>query len=145
VGTQNNLKKVKARRMKYAMGIIEIQGLAEAAVVADCMVKSANVRLHTVEKAKGMGYMTVKVIGDVGAVTAAISAGRQMGTENGKYVTSAVLANPTEETLAVFLPQEKEAAPKEKAARKPAKKNPGAKKPVAEIPADDHVEAKEKA
>ncbi|MGL6200136.1 MAG: BMC domain-containing protein [Lachnospiraceae bacterium] len=140
--------------MKYAMGIIEIQGLAEATVVADCMVKSANVRLHTVEKAKGMGYMTVKIIGDVGAVTAAISAGKQMGMNNGKYITSSVIANPTEETLAVFLPKPKETAKeeaakeeasKEKVAPKPARKNPAAKKPVAAIPVADHVEAKEKA
>lgn len=136
--------------MKYAIGIIEIQGLAEATVVADCMVKSANVRLHTVEKAKGMGYMTVKIIGDVGAVTAAISAGKQMGMNNGKYITSSVIANPTEETLAVFLPKPKEAlkdkkAVKEKEDPKPAKKSPAAKKPVTELPVTDHVEAKEKA
>lgn len=140
--------------MKYAMGSIEIQGLADATVVADCMVKSANVQLCAVEKAKGMGYMTVKIIGDVGAVTAAISAGKQMGMNNGKYITSTVIANPTEETLAVFLPKPKEAvkeeAPKEetskvKIAPKPARKNPAAKKPVTELPVADHVEAKEKA
>jgi len=140
----NNGKKVKAKRMKYAMGMIEIQGLAEATVVADCMVKSANVQLCAVEKAKGMGYMTVKIIGDVGAVTAAISAGKQMGINNGKYITSSVIANPTEEMLAVFLPKPKEAA-KEKVAPKPAKKSPAAKKPVTELPVADHVEAKEKA
>jgi len=88
--------------MKEALGIIEIQGLATAIAVVDCMVKTANVSVRSVEPAKGMGYMTVKITGDVGAVNAAVHAGKQAGVMNGKYISSSVIARPAEGLAAVF-------------------------------------------
>lgn len=89
--------------MKKALGIIEIRGLAAAVNVADAMVKSADVELKGVERAKGMGYMTVKITGDVGAVSAAVEAGKSLGTDCGKYITSSVIANPAPETGRAFI------------------------------------------
>ncbi|WP_286675671.1 BMC domain-containing protein, partial [Clostridium sp. CMCC3678] len=51
--------------------MIEIKGLASAITVADTMAKVANIQLVDTEKAKGFGWITVKVEGDVAAVNAA--------------------------------------------------------------------------
>lgn len=104
--------------MRKALGIIEIKGLAAAVNVADAMVKASNVDLAGIERAKGMGYMTVKVTGDVGAVTAAIGAGKQFAVDCSKYITSSVIANPAQGMAEVFIDKDapekkKETAPKQ--------------------------------
>ena len=58
--------------MKQALGLVEISGLSTAVVVADTMAKAANVRILEIENTKGLGYMTIKIVGDVGAVNAAV-------------------------------------------------------------------------
>lgn len=82
--------------MKQALGLVEISGLSTAVVVADTMVKAANVRILEIENTKGLGYMTVKVVGDVGAVNAAVNAGKQIGTANGKLVSWKVIPRPSD-------------------------------------------------
>ena len=91
--------------MRQSLGLVEIAGLACAVVVADAMVKSANVELMGIESAKGMGYTTIKVVGDVGAVNAAVEAGCQMGRMDGKLVSWKVIPRPSD-ALEVFLPKE---------------------------------------
>ncbi len=57
-----------------ALGMIETKGLIAAIEAADAMLKSADVEL--LEKTKvTSGIMTVTVVGDVGAVQAAVDAG----------------------------------------------------------------------
>lgn len=82
--------------MKQALGLVEISGLSTAVVVADTMVKAANVRILEIENTKGLGYMTIKIIGDVGAVNAAVNAGKQIGTANGKLVSWKVIPRPSD-------------------------------------------------
>ncbi|WP_394523826.1 BMC domain-containing protein [Lacrimispora sp. JR3] len=88
--------------MKQALGLVEIQGLSTAVLVADTMVKAANVSILEIENSKGQGYMTIKVAGDVGAVNAAVSAGRQTGLENQKLVSWNVIARPADSVEQVF-------------------------------------------
>ena len=54
--------------MKQALGLIEISGLSTAVLAADTMAKAANIRILEIENTKGLGYMTIKIAGDVGAV-----------------------------------------------------------------------------
>lgn len=82
--------------MKQALGLVEIQGLSTAVVVADTMAKAANIRILEIENTKGLGYMTIKVAGDVGAVNAAVNAGRQIGTENRSLVSWKVIPRPSD-------------------------------------------------
>ena len=82
--------------MKQALGLVEISGLSTAVVVADTMVKAANVRILEIENTKGLGYMTIKIVGDVGAVNAAVNAGKQIGTANGKLVSWKVIPRPSD-------------------------------------------------
>ncbi|MEA5083178.1 MAG: BMC domain-containing protein [Lachnospiraceae bacterium] len=81
--------------MKEALGLIEIYGLSAAVVVADAMVKTASVTLHEIENTKGNGYMTIKIFGDVGAVNAAVMAGKQLALENNKFISAKVIPRPS--------------------------------------------------
>lgn len=60
--------------MKQALGLIETVGLAAAIEAADTAVKSANVTLVGYEMTRGNGMITIKLLGDVGAVKAAVTA-----------------------------------------------------------------------
>lgn len=58
-----------------SLGLIETVGLTVAVEAADAAIKSANVELVGYELTKGGGLVTVKLIGEVGAMNAAVSAG----------------------------------------------------------------------
>ena len=82
--------------MKQALGLVEIEGLTMAVVVADTMAKAANVRILELENTKGLGYMTIKIAGDVGAVNAAVTAGKQIGMINQKLISWKVIPRPSD-------------------------------------------------
>jgi len=88
--------------MNEALGIIEIQGLASAVAVTDVMVKTAAVHLADIEPARGGGWMTIKITGNVAAVNASISAGTQAGTLHGSYISSKVIPRPAPEVSKLF-------------------------------------------
>lgn len=82
--------------MKQALGLIEISGLSTAVVAADTMAKAANIRILEIENTKGLGYMTIKIAGEVGAVNAAVNAGKQIGAANNKLVSWKVIPRPSD-------------------------------------------------
>lgn len=94
--------------MKKALGMIEIVGLSTAIFVADIMIKTANVEIIEIENTKGLGYMTVKVVGDVGAVNAAVSAGKNEAMSYGNYVSSVVIARPHDEMYYTMIEDKEE-------------------------------------
>ena len=73
--------------MGDALGLIETKGYVGAVEAADAMVKAANVRLIGYQKI-GAGLVTVMVRGDVGAVKAAVDAGRVAADRVGEEVVS---------------------------------------------------------
>jgi microcompartment protein CcmL/EutN len=88
--------------MNGALGIIEIRGLATAILVADVMVKTAAIQIENLESGQGFGWTTVKISGDVAAVTASLHAGRQAGEACGGFVTSKVIARPATPVSELF-------------------------------------------
>ncbi|MCD2225628.1 BMC domain-containing protein [Listeria cossartiae] len=92
--------------MHQAIGVIEIKGFASAITVADTMAKVANIQLVDTEKAKGFGWITVKVEGDVAAVNAALEAGEQTAIASDSFIAKKVIPRPGEEIFTVFWPQE---------------------------------------
>ncbi len=82
--------------MKEALGLVEVRGLASAIHVADVMVKAANVHIIGLEKARGSGWMTVKVSGDVGAVQAAVEAGAAEGLALQALISKLVIPRPAD-------------------------------------------------
>ena len=74
--------------MEKSLGLIEVRGMSCAIEAADAMVKAANVVLDELEAARGSGMMTVKVSGDVGAVRAAVEAGKATALSYGALVSA---------------------------------------------------------
>ncbi len=135
-----------------AVGLIETIGLAAAIEAADAAVKAANVTLLGYEYTKGEGMITVKVVGDVGAVKAAVSAGTTAAFRIGQVKSCHVIPRPHHEieTLIKQIDRgpaaEKAKEEKPKAARpksEPQKKTTAkAEKPAEAISTTVEAEAK---
>ena len=80
---------------KKSLGLIETQGLAAGIEAADAAVKSANVELVGYELTKGGGWTTIKILGDVGAVKAAVDAARIAAGKASRVVSTQVIARPS--------------------------------------------------
>jgi ethanolamine utilization protein EutM len=85
-----------------ALGLIETIGLAAAIEAADAAAKSANVTVLGYENARGGGRITVKLLGDVGAVRAAVTAGSAAALRMGKVDGCLVIPRPHEEIEALL-------------------------------------------
>ncbi len=77
-----------------ALGTIEVVGLVAGIEAADVAAKAANVKLIGYELAKGGGYVTIKVTGDVGAVKAAIDAAEVAAAKLSRVVSKLVIPRP---------------------------------------------------
>ena len=73
--------------------MIETRGLVAAVEAADAMVKAAEVTLVGTEKI-GSGLVSVMVRGDVGAVNAAVDAGKASAARLGEVVATHVIPRP---------------------------------------------------
>ena len=82
--------------MRQALGLIEAIGLATAIEATDAAVKSANVELLGLESAKGDGMHTIKVVGDVGAVKAAVEAATAACAKGRGVFSTKVIARPAD-------------------------------------------------
>ena len=94
--------------MREALGLVEVIGLSNAILAADSMSKTANINIIGLENSRGLGYMTIKIIGDVGAVTAAVTCGKQISIENNSFVTAKVIPRPSNNIEATFCQLESE-------------------------------------
>lgn len=81
-----------------AFGLVKVEGAARAVVVVDQMLKIADVSFVTKDTKCG-GFSLVFVAGSVAAVTAAIENVRE--NPLCKIASSAVISNPSGETVAV--------------------------------------------
>lgn len=89
-----------------ALGLIEVRGYLGAIHAADSALKAANVTCIGCEKVKG-GLVTVKLLGDVGAIKAAVEAAEMAAESLGVLIGSHVIARLHEETAKLILPQVK--------------------------------------
>ena len=88
--------------MRESLGLVETRGISTAIQVADVMVKAANVKILELENSRGSGYMTVKIVGDVGAVKAAVQAAKAEGMRVGNLVSASVIARPSDGMASLF-------------------------------------------
>lgn len=80
-----------------ALGTIEVVGLVAGIEAADVACKAANVELVGYELAKGGGYVTVKVLGNVGAVKAAVDAAADAANRITRVVSKLVIPRPSDQ------------------------------------------------
>lgn len=86
-----------------AIGMIETKGFIGSIEAADTMLKSADVRLIKHEQIDA-GLVTVVIEGDVGAVTAAIEAGKVAAARVGELIASHTIPNIDESMSKLILP-----------------------------------------
>ena len=79
---------------QQALGLVEVVGLTAAVEAADVACKAADVTLIGYELARGMGMVTIKVLGRVGAVNAAVAAAAAAATEINRVVSTRVIPRP---------------------------------------------------
>jgi microcompartment protein CcmL/EutN len=82
---------------RKAMGFIESVGLAAAITAADAALKAANVELVGRENSRGSGYITIKIVGDVGAVKAAIDVAKGVSSNVARVWSTDVIPRPAED------------------------------------------------
>lgn len=87
--------------MKPALGLIETLGFVGVTEAADAATKAAAVELSAVEQIEG-GIISIRVLGDVGAVQAAVEAGVHAAQQVGTLVAHHVIPNPHEDLVHVF-------------------------------------------
>ena len=80
-----------------ALGLIETKGFVATVEAADAMLKAANVRLLGRQKV-GAGLSSVMVVGDVGAVKAAVDAGAAAARKVGEVISVHVIPRPDDQT-----------------------------------------------
>jgi microcompartment protein CcmL/EutN len=88
-----------------ALGLIETRGLVGAIEATDAGLKAADVKLLGTEKADA-GLVTVKFIGEVAAVKAAVDAGSAAAERVGHLVSSHVIPRPHPEMNVVVADDE---------------------------------------
>lgn len=79
--------------LDFALGLIETRGLIGSIEAADAATKAAEVKLVGREKIRG-GFVTIKVIGDVAAVRAAVDAGAAAAARVGELISTHVIPRP---------------------------------------------------
>jgi microcompartment protein CcmL/EutN len=77
--------------------LIETIGLITAIEAADTALKAANVKLLGYENTKGGGRITIKLVGDVGAIKAAVAAGVAAAERIGRIESFLVIPRPHQE------------------------------------------------
>ena len=76
--------------MAKAIGMIETFGLIASIEAADAMLKAANVKIVNQEKIDG-ALVSILVEGDVGAVQAAVEAGKEAANKVGGFRAAHVI------------------------------------------------------
>lgn len=97
--------------MSEAIGMIETLGLVSSYEAADAMIKAANVHLVKQELVDG-GIVTVIVKGDVGAVQAAVDAGKAAADRMGTLLGAHVIPRADDSVYEMVNNQEKKPAKK---------------------------------
>ncbi len=85
-----------------ALGLIEVIGFIAAVEGADAALKAANIKLSGIDKAGG-GIMTVKLMGDVSAISSAVAAGGEAAKKVGILRTTHVIAGADESIITGFV------------------------------------------
>lgn len=111
--------------MSQAVGMIETKGLIGSFEAADAMVKAANVTIVKQENADG-GLITIIIQGDVGAVQAAVDAGKSAAQRVGQLIGAHVIPRPDLSVHDMLSAPKQEAVPKP--VNKPKSMQPAIKK-----------------
>ena len=91
-----------------SLGMIELFGLVGAIEAADVAAKAANVKVLDYELTKGKGLVTVKIVGEVSAVKAAVDAAVNSAKKLTEVISFVVISRPSEEIKKIIMNEKKE-------------------------------------
>lgn len=91
-----------------SLGMIELVGLVGAIEAADVAAKAANVKVLDYELTKGKGLVTVKIVGEVSAVKAAVDAAVNSAKKLTEVISFVVISRPSEEIKKIIMNEKKE-------------------------------------
>ena len=110
--------------LEYALGMVETRGLIGSIEAADVMVKTANVHILNTEYIRN-GLVTVKIVGEVAAVRAAVDAASAAAARVGQVVSVHVIPRPAAEIEAILHRQQPSATVVEKHHKRTPQKSTG--------------------
>ena len=87
-----------------ALGLVETKGLVGAIEAADAMPKTAAVQLIGMENTIA-ALLTVKVVGETGAVKAAVDSGASAAEKVGELISCHVIPRPHDDTESIVYNQ----------------------------------------
>lgn len=87
--------------MTQAIGMIETFGLAHSLIVADAMLKTADIQIVAREDVSEV-YYTIVIEGEVSAVQIAIDRGVELALKGGALIAFEVIARPMEEAKRIL-------------------------------------------
>ncbi|HCV43024.1 MAG TPA: hypothetical protein DGH68_06035 [Bacteroidetes bacterium] len=116
--------------LEYALGLVETRGLIGSIEAADVMVKTANVHILGTEYIRN-GLVTVKIVGEVAAVKAAVDAASAAAARVGQVVSTHVIPRPAAD-VEMILKVVQKPAPVEEPPR--TEKKPKKEKPLKTVP-----------
>lgn len=99
--TRKATEEGEARQIR-ALGIVETRGATGVIEASDAMCKTANVEVVKIQEIGG-GYVTVLVSGDVGSVSAAVSAGAEAAGRVGELVAQHMIPRPSDDIVDLYL------------------------------------------
>lgn len=85
-----------------ALGFVETWGLTGAVEAADAMVKAANVHI-VAQQRTGSGLVAIVIEGDVGAVNAAVDAGRAAAQDVGNVRFTNIIPRPHDDIAGILV------------------------------------------
>ncbi|MBE7045025.1 MAG: BMC domain-containing protein [Ruminococcaceae bacterium] len=109
--------------MQDSLGLIEVSALGNAIMVADRMLKTANVRFVATERKLGGRLVTIVIQGELSAVTASVEAGQETAKQLGCLKAAEVIARPHPEIFKFLHLGEEEKAPEKVEEKKEAPKS----------------------
>jgi len=98
----NSTNRERPPLSERALGLVETRGLIGAIEAADAMVKAAKVTLLDRELSSG-AMVTIKVIGETGAVRAALDAGAKAAERVGELIATHMIPRPHDEVEDVLV------------------------------------------
>ena len=80
--------------MSFSLGLVEVSSLGHAIMMADEMLKAADVEFVATERRLGGRLVTIVVRGSVSAVTASVETGKSFAKQIGCFKAAEVIARP---------------------------------------------------
>jgi microcompartment protein CcmL/EutN len=115
--------------MLLALGLIETKGLIGAIEAADVMAKTASVQIVGKEKITA-ALVTIKVVGEVAAVKAAVDAGAAAAQRVGQLVSAHVIPRPDDQLEDIIFDIKGKVPSKEEIITEPPAKEEEAPSPI---------------